>query len=67
MADIRIEKKKPVWPWLILIIILAVLAFLYFYGSMETDETDDMDNTEIEEVTYKDQETDSYKNEVEFI
>ncbi|HKJ48176.1 MAG TPA: ATP-dependent metallopeptidase FtsH/Yme1/Tma family protein [Christiangramia sp.] len=67
MADIRIEKKKPVWPWLILIIILAVLAFLYFYGSMETDETDDMESTEIEEVTYKDLEKDLYKNEVEFI
>ena len=67
MADIRIEKKKPVWPWLILIIILAVLAFLYFYGSMDTDETDDMESTEIEEVTYKDLEKDLYKNEVEFI
>ena len=67
MADIRIEKKKPVWPWLILIIILAVLAFLYFYGSMETDETDDMESTEIEEVTYKGSATNLYKNEVEFI
>lgn len=51
MADIRIEKKKPVWPWLILIIILAALIFLYFYGSMDTDEIDDTDDTEIEEVT----------------
>ncbi|WP_035716245.1 hypothetical protein [Christiangramia echinicola] len=67
MADIRIEKKKPVWPWLILIIILAVVAFLYFYGSMETDETDDMENSEIEEVTYKGSATNLYKNEVEFI
>ncbi len=52
MADIRIEKKKPVWPWLILIIILAVLAFLYIYGDMGTEEADDLDNTDIEEVTY---------------
>ena len=55
MADIRIEKKKPVWPWLILIIILAVLAFLYFYGSMETEESQKTDNTAIEEVTYADE------------
>lgn len=67
MADIRIEKKKPVWPWLILIIILAVVAFLYFYGSMETDETDDMKSSEMEEVTYKGSATNLYKNEVEFI
>lgn len=51
MADIRIEKKKPVWPWLFLIIILAVLIFLYFYGSMDTEEVDDVENSDIEEVT----------------
>ncbi|MGA8855367.1 MAG: hypothetical protein WB492_14435 [Christiangramia sp.] len=52
MADIRIEKKKPIWPWLILIIILAVLAFLYFYGSTDTEDTDDIENSELEEVSY---------------
>lgn len=51
MADIRIEKKKPIWPWLFLIIILAVLIFLYFYGSMDTEEIDDVENSDIEEVT----------------
>lgn len=51
MADIRIEKKKPVWPWLFLIIILAILAFLYFYGSMNTDETDEAETGTIEETT----------------
>ena len=51
MADIRIEKKKPVWPWILLIIILAVVAFLYIYGSMDSEETDN-DEAEIEEVTY---------------
>ncbi len=50
MADIRIEKKKPVWPWVILIIILAVLVFLYFYGSTESNE-DDMQDTEISMIT----------------
>jgi len=48
MAEIKIRKKKPVWPWILLVIILAILAFLYFYGSMaenddnEIDETDDI-------------------------
>lgn len=50
MADIRIEKKKPVWPWILLIIILAVVAFLYIYGSMDSEETDN--EVEIKEVTY---------------
>lgn len=49
MAEIRVEKKKPVWPWLLLIVIIAVVAFLYFYGS--TDTADDMDDETIEEVT----------------
>ena len=51
MADIRIEKKKPLWPWLILILILGILAFLYIYGSMDTEEADGMEETEMEEVT----------------
>ncbi|WP_405198984.1 hypothetical protein [Christiangramia sp. LLG6405-1] len=48
MAEIKIRKKKPVWPWILLVIILAIIAFLYFYGSMaenddnEIDETDDI-------------------------
>ncbi|GAA4321964.1 hypothetical protein GCM10023115_49800 [Pontixanthobacter gangjinensis] len=49
MADIRIEKKKPIWPWIFLIVVLVVLVFLYFYGSTEAN--DDMEETEIEEIT----------------
>ncbi|TRO66700.1 hypothetical protein [Christiangramia sabulilitoris] len=51
MADIRIEKKKPVWPWLFLIIILAILVFLYFYGSMSTEENDEIENIDYKETT----------------
>lgn len=50
MADIRVEKKKPVWPWLFLIIILAVVIFLYFYGSTDSEENEETQD-EIEEVT----------------
>lgn len=52
MAEIKIQKKKPIWPWILLIVIIAVVAFLYFYGSMDTDEVDDMNNDEMEEVTH---------------
>ncbi|SDR87616.1 hypothetical protein [Gramella sp. MAR_2010_147] len=51
MADIRIEKKRRIWPWILLIIILGILAFLYIYGSLGTEETDDMEEVEMEEVT----------------
>lgn len=50
MADIRIEKKKPLWPWLLLIVIIAVLVFLYVYGSGESED-ENMETEEIEDVT----------------
>ncbi|MCB7480006.1 hypothetical protein [Christiangramia sediminis] len=61
MADIRIEKKKPVWPWILLIVILAVVAFLYIYGSMDSEENDDKE-PELEEVTYVKPQLDLHKN-----
>ncbi len=47
MAELKIEKKKPVWPWILLgLIILAVI--LYFVlADNDTDDVDDVDdNTE---------------------
>ena len=41
MAEIRIEKKKQIWPWIIVIIVVGVLAFLYFYGSAQSDNSED--------------------------
>ena len=49
MAEIKIRKKKPVWPWILLVIILAILAFLYFYGSMA--ENDDNEINETDDIT----------------
>ena len=48
MAEIRIEKKKQIWPWIIVIIVVGVLAFLYFYGSVQSDNTED--NSSLEEI-----------------
>ena len=64
MADIRIEKKKTVWPWILLVIILGVLAFLYFYGSTDEDETQ---TTEVEEITYAGSILTLHKNEIEIV
>lgn len=48
MAEIKIEKKKPVWPWILLgLIILGVI--LYFILS-DNDNADDMDDNDMEEV-----------------
>lgn len=31
MAEIKIEKKKPVWPWIALVLIIgAIIYYVYF-------------------------------------
>src|SRR5680860_396062 len=41
MAEIKIEKKKPWWPWiLVLLIILAIAAYFLFYSDGELVDDD---------------------------
>ncbi|WP_037315035.1 hypothetical protein [Salegentibacter sp. Hel_I_6] len=47
MAEIKIEKKKPIWPWVILIIILILGILFYVFAYEEDNDTiDDTDNIE---------------------
>ena len=48
MAEIKIEKKKSMWPWIIGIIILALL--IYFLAFNKRNDTTTK-NTSTEEVT----------------
>lgn len=42
MAEINIERKKrPVWPWLLLILILALLGWAIYELATEDDTVDD--------------------------
>lgn len=52
MAEIRIEKKKPVWPWILLgLIILGIILYFVFAGNdnessdMEENNTEQMQDT----------------------
>lgn len=36
MAEIKVEKKKPVWPWILLI--LGILALVYFLFLRDEEE-----------------------------
>ena len=38
MAEIKIEKKKPVWPWIVLILVLAAL--LFYFWTQGNDDND---------------------------
>lgn len=53
MAEIKIEKKKPIWPWILLgLIILGIILYFVLAGNNDDmDDMDDMDDTRTEQVT----------------
>lgn len=59
MAEIKIEKKKPIWPWIILV--LVILAILYFLVFADDDnDMDDVQTEQVEETTWEeDNQTDT--------
>jgi hypothetical protein len=48
MAEIKIEKKKPLWPWIVAVLLIAALIY-YMYSS--DNETQSESNVEIENST----------------
>lgn len=48
MAEIKIEKKKALWPWIVGIIILALLIYFLAFNNRNKTATD---QTATEEVT----------------
>ena len=60
MAEIKIEKKKPIWPWVILVlVILALLYFLVFANDDDDDDMDEMNTEQVEEETVWEEDTDT--------
>ncbi len=51
MADIDIEKKKPIWPWILLglLIIAAIIAFFLWFDVDEDDDIDDVEPVSVED------------------
>lgn len=47
MAEIKIEKKKPVWPWIVAILIIAALIYYVFVQDHEahSESTIEVENT----------------------
>ncbi len=58
MAEIKIEKKKPIWPWILLVVILlAAVAYFVFVNNEDGDYSDDVDTEEFDDLnstTYED-------------
>ena len=68
MAEIKIEKKKPIWPWIILVlVILAILYFLVFADDDAADDMEEMDDMEQidEESVWDDADTTSWEEETD--
>ncbi|MDX1470364.1 MAG: hypothetical protein R3213_02615 [Flavobacteriaceae bacterium] len=48
MAEIKIEKKKPIWPWILALLVIAAIVVFYFMNNDDYD--DDMEADDIEEI-----------------
>ena len=54
MAEIKIEKKKPVWPWIVVVLLISAIVYYIFLRDNETQ----IDNsTQIENTTSTDNTT----------
>lgn len=42
MAEIKIEKKKPVWPWIILVLIILMIAYIFWNSSERRPEATEL-------------------------
>lgn len=51
MAEIEIEKKNQIWPWILLaILVIAALLYFFVWADDGTDDVDDMDDMNTEQV-----------------
>ncbi|MBK0368263.1 hypothetical protein [Flavobacterium agrisoli] len=50
MAEIKIEKKKPIWPWIALILIIGALVCFMLVGDNDTqsENTMEIENTNVQ-------------------
>lgn len=52
MAEIKIEKKKPVWPWIVALLLIAGIVYYVFLRDNEVQTTNN--GVEIENTTSTD-------------
>lgn len=45
MAEIKIEKKSPVWPWILLVALLAIIIYVFAFDNESNDNENKQENT----------------------
>ena len=52
MAEIKIEKKQPIWPWILLVLLLIVGVYVYwsYNDGMNDRDQNEMVNDSIQEI-----------------
>jgi hypothetical protein len=47
MAEIKIEKKKPIWPWIIAVVLVVALVYFFFLNDngVQVQNTTEIENT----------------------
>ncbi|WP_162847690.1 hypothetical protein [Flavobacterium foetidum] len=48
MAEIKIEKKKPIWPWIVALLLIAAVVYYVF---LRDDDMQNNSRTEIETIS----------------
>ncbi|SFD50892.1 hypothetical protein [Flavobacterium phragmitis] len=51
MAEIKIEKKKPVWPWVVALLLIGAIIYYMF---LRNDEAQPVREVEVENTTITD-------------
>ncbi|MGO3183173.1 MAG: hypothetical protein ACTIJ9_10105 [Aequorivita sp.] len=65
MAEIKIEKKKPIWPWiLIILIILAAIYFFWYYNDTDYNMDENLINND--SITQIDETNDYNRNDNDY-
>lgn len=50
MAEIKVEKKKPVWPWILAALIILAIILYFVLNDNEGQDDMDMEDDHMEEV-----------------
>ncbi len=63
MAEIEIEKKSPIWPWILLaLLIIAGLLYFFVLAGDDVDDADDMNTEQVMDEDEMDKETMEYED-----